>query len=168
MLLVCKTPKNQPTMRPNYVKVVGWARVITGQLVIVTLRSYGHGKYGELPIYCWWTPPCKLRAFIWQFAVYNNVIFTCTTHHEHWFHYKHIFCQLIIEPSLVTFVHFPTFSSQMVNMDLHSKSPVHRWCSWVVKSIERNSPVMKRETPRSPVHMNTALIPQHWLHARTC
>ena len=45
----------------------------------------------------------------------------------------------------------------MVNIALLRKSPVHKWWSTVVKSVEHNSPVVKWETPYSPVHMNAAL-----------
>ena len=49
---------------------------------------------------------------------------------------------------------FSTIFLQVLNMDLHRKSQVHRWCSPVVKSIEHNSPVVKWETLYLPVHMN--------------
>ena len=45
----------------------------------------------------------------------------------------------------------------MVNIEPLIKSPVHRWCSSVLKPVEHNSPVVKRDTPYSPVHMNAAL-----------
>ena len=85
-----------------------------------SLRSYGPGEYGELPTYYWWTQPCKLRAFIWQFVVNNNIIIIYTTHHEKWFHYKHIFVNLLSKPCLATLVHFPPF--------------VHQW--WISSCLE--------------------------------
>ena len=68
------------------------------------------------------------------------------------------FGQFIMEPYLSTCFHFLPFFSQVVNIEPFRKSPVHKWYSPVVKSIEHNSPVMKWETPCSPVHMNAALV----------
>ena len=56
-------------------------------------------------------------------------------------------------PFFVTFL-------QLVNIEPLRISPVHRWRSPVVKSIKRNSLVVKWETPYSPVHMNAALHPR--------
>ena len=70
------------------------------------------------------------------------------------------FCQFIQEPCLATFLQFAPFFSQVVNMDLHIKSPIHMWCSPVLKSIERNSLLVKWEAPYSPVHVNAELYDQ--------
>ena len=78
------------------------------------------------------------------------------THHEQWFHYKHILLvNLRWNLTLQLFSVCRHYFSQVVNIALLRKSPVHAWCSPVVNSIERNSPVVKWETPCSTIHMNT-------------
>ena len=79
------------------------------------------------------------------------------THNEQWSHYKDIFVNLLQNLTLQLSSICHHFLSQVVNIKPLRKSPVNRWCSLVVKSMEHNSPIVKWETPHSPVHMNAVL-----------
>ena len=84
------------------------------------LHSYGPGEY---MVNLHLTASEHHHVKNWQFTANNIIIYT--SHHERWFHYRHVFFgQFIIEPCLCNFCPFPTIfclfpSSQVLNMDLH-------------------------------------------------
>ena len=70
--------------------------------------------------------------------------------------FTNIFLSIYYGILFCNFCPFSEIFAQVVNIEPLRKSPVHMWHSPVVKSVKRNSPVVKWETLHSPGHVNAA------------